>query len=133
LKYQNGPTLGFNNCYICAMDFEEYLKSKKIDSKAFKNADQSKWDELNRLFLQMHPKSFTAQKLYLINPIRRKFPLPLEGKEEKSTKKPKMKPKVNPRPVSKGSHEGSSKPKVKSAKPKIKVKPKPIIKKPKIK
>ena len=58
-----------------AMSFEEYLVSKKIDSKAFREQAPDQWTAWNAIFEQMHPNSFTAQKLYLINPIRRRFPL----------------------------------------------------------
>ena len=57
------------------MTFEEYLISKKIDSQAFQQTENERWNEFKNLFEQVHPNSFTAQKLYLINPIRRKFPL----------------------------------------------------------
>ncbi len=55
------------------MTFEEYLTSKKIDSQAFCAAEPSLWSEWNGLFEAMSPASFTAQKLYLINPLRRKY------------------------------------------------------------
>ena len=55
------------------MNFEEYLISKKIDSQAFRTAEPSLWNEWNGLFEAMSPVSFTAQKLYLINPLRRKY------------------------------------------------------------
>jgi hypothetical protein len=55
------------------MTFEEYLISKKIDSASFKAAEPSRWKEWNDLFDQVSEQSFTAQKLYLINPTRRKY------------------------------------------------------------
>jgi hypothetical protein len=60
------------------VDFNEYLKSKKIDPVAFRQAEPARWTEWNAIFEQVSPASFTAQKLYLINPVRRKFPLPLQ-------------------------------------------------------
>jgi hypothetical protein len=57
------------------VDFEAYLISKKIDSSAFQLAENDLWNTWNSEFLQTHPNSFTAQKLYLINPVRRKYPL----------------------------------------------------------
>lgn len=48
--------------------------SKKIDSDQFKENEAHLWDAWKVLFEQVHPKSFTAQKLYLINAIRRKYP-----------------------------------------------------------
>lgn len=55
------------------MTFEEYLISKKIDSQAFCASEPALWNEWNGLFEAMSPASFTAQKLYLINPLRRKY------------------------------------------------------------
>ena len=55
------------------MDFEAYLISKKIDSAEFLKAEPNLWASWKIEFEQMHPTSFTAQKLYLINPIRRKY------------------------------------------------------------
>jgi hypothetical protein len=57
------------------VSFEEYLIAKKIDASAFKNAEPARWSEWEKEFAQVHPNSFTTQKLYLINPIRRKYPL----------------------------------------------------------
>lgn len=59
------------------MNFEAYLISKKIDSAAFEKAEPLLWKTWNAEFESMHPNSFTTQKLYLINPIRRMFPLKL--------------------------------------------------------
>ncbi len=56
--------------------FEEYLKSKKIDSDRFRESEPGLWSEWKREFEQMHARSFTVQKFYLINPIRRKYLLP---------------------------------------------------------
>jgi hypothetical protein len=55
------------------VDFEAYLISKKIDSAEFLKAEPDLWKNWKIEFDQMHPVSFTAQKLYLINPIRRKY------------------------------------------------------------
>ncbi|HEX6892184.1 MAG TPA: hypothetical protein VF141_15865 [Chryseolinea sp.] len=55
------------------MDFEAYLISKKIDSALFHKAEPDLWASWKVEFEQMHPASFTAQKLYLINPVRRKY------------------------------------------------------------
>jgi hypothetical protein len=57
------------------MDFETYLISKKIDSLAFKKAEPEVWRVWMHECAQMHPDSFTMQKLNLINPIRRKYSL----------------------------------------------------------
>lgn len=79
------------------MNFEEYLASKKIDSASFKKAEPERWNEWNHLLDEMSPASFTAQKLYLINPIRRKYKLtiaePVTPKPAASVARPVMKPK----------------------------------------
>jgi len=67
------------------VNFELYLSSKKIDSEAFRAGEPVLWNSWRIDFEQMHPNSFTVQKLNLINPIRRRFPLkeviPVEVKE----------------------------------------------------
>ena len=57
------------------MDFESYLISKRIDSARFNQAEPDVWQSWKRDFEQMHPNSFTVQKLNMINPIRRKYQL----------------------------------------------------------
>ena len=61
------------------MSFEEYLREKKIDASLFKSNEPDRWHEWNTIFIEVSPASFTAQKLYLINPIRRKYPLKAEA------------------------------------------------------
>jgi hypothetical protein len=60
------------------MNLEEYLISKKIDPVVFKEKEPELWKTWNYEFETMHPNSFTIQKLNLINPIRRKYPLKSE-------------------------------------------------------
>ena len=83
--------------YICPTmehpDFKTYLRQKKIDSKAFASAETEKFMELKKLFDQVHPNSFTAQKLFLINKIRRNYPLQ-EEEEKPVQRKPMVKPKI---------------------------------------
>ena len=55
------------------MEFDEYLLQKKIDVEAFRKADNARFDEWDKLFKTMHPDSFTAQKKFLINDIRRRY------------------------------------------------------------
>jgi hypothetical protein len=55
-------------------EFEEYLKRKKIDPVGFKRNEPQKYNEFQTIFSQVHPESFTAQKLFLINKIRRQYP-----------------------------------------------------------
>lgn len=74
------------------MTFEEYLFSKKIDSNSFKNRDRETWEKYCFLFDQMHPNSFTMQKLNIINNLRRNYPI----RDEEEVKSVKAKPK---RPV----------------------------------
>jgi hypothetical protein len=58
--------------------FQEYLVSKKIDAKAFSAAEPALFTAWESEFGQMHPNSFTVQKLNLINPIRRKYLLAIQ-------------------------------------------------------
>lgn len=55
------------------MSFEEYLISKKIDKSAFQLAEPDRFAEWSKLFNVSHPDSFTLQKKFLLNPIRRKY------------------------------------------------------------
>lgn len=55
------------------MTFAEYLTQKKINAQAFQQAEPERFKEWEQLFGQVHPDSFTAQKKFLINPIRRKY------------------------------------------------------------
>ncbi len=76
--------------------FNEYLESKKIDAKAFAKSETELYMSLKEVFDQVHPDSFTAQKLFLINPIRRKYQL--KETVEKKAGKPKMARPVIPKP-----------------------------------
>jgi hypothetical protein len=88
-NYQKLPfayhALGVILITLAAVNFEDYLISKKIDSHAFHGAEPSLWENWKVEFEQMHPNSFTAQKLYLINPIRRKYSLKIEMVVTKET------------------------------------------------
>ncbi|WKN33989.1 hypothetical protein PZB74_03265 [Porifericola rhodea] len=76
-------------------EFEDYLKGKKIDSKAFKEKEPERWEEWLHLFERVHPNSFSQQKLFLINSTRRKYPIKEDEKEaEANTTKAKPKPKI---------------------------------------
>jgi len=55
------------------MTWEEYCISKKIDSEKFRAAGGVKWQELKTIFEQVHPDSFTEQKKFIINDLRRRF------------------------------------------------------------
>lgn len=106
------------------MDFEAYLISKKIDSEAFRKAEAPVWESWNTEFGQVHPNSFTVQKLNLINPVRRKYPLRTE-------EKPKLPDRVEapppaPEPPTPSAETQSPKPQApKPAVPRPVFKPKP--------
>lgn len=81
--------------------------SKKIDPQAFQANEQPTYEGWSHEFQQMHEKSFTAQKLFLINKIRRRYLLKVvestiapsvsvvgEVKVAKPSK-PIMRPKIN--------------------------------------
>lgn len=59
---------------------DAYCTLKKIDSKAFQDSDKNLWDAWSKEFKEMHPNSFTEQKKFLINKIRRLYPLPESAK-----------------------------------------------------
>ena len=100
------------------MLWEEYLVAKKIDSGKFKKNEPELWSSWKLLFEQMHPNSFTAQKLYLINSTRRKYFLQQsELPKKEPVKKPILKPKLNET-------------KLKAPRPMMAI-PKPVFKKPK--
>lgn len=82
------------------MDFNEYLTGKKIDPAKFKAGNPEQYSEFERHFSQMHPASITAQKLFLINIIRRTYLLeekPVEKSLEQAEPK-KAAPAGPPRP-----------------------------------
>lgn len=79
------------------MTFKEYLQTKKIDPKGFALGEPEQFREFKLLFDQLHPESFTAQKLFLINKIRRRFPYsePAEADVKEIPKAKMIKPKLN--------------------------------------
>jgi hypothetical protein len=60
------------------MTFSEYLISKNIDEKSFSSQDSNTFLAWKNLFEQVSPSSFTDQKKFKINPIRRKYLLKTE-------------------------------------------------------
>ncbi|MCU0415773.1 MAG: hypothetical protein MUE33_01190 [Cytophagaceae bacterium] len=54
---------------------EAYCIHKKIDPVRFQEHEKTLWLQWEHEFLQVHPDSFTEQKKFLLNPIRRRFPL----------------------------------------------------------
>lgn len=81
------------------MTFEEYLSSKSIDSEKFRAAEPQHWAEWHSRFDLMHPASFTARHLYLINPLRRKYhrPAPAAAAKQPASDRPTpiLKPKLS--------------------------------------
>ncbi|WP_310588073.1 hypothetical protein [Dyadobacter tibetensis] len=61
------------------MDFDAYLLQKKINSHTFRMSDPDRYGEWAHIFVSMHPDSFTAQKKFLINETRRRYPLEPEA------------------------------------------------------
>lgn len=55
------------------MTFEDYCTKKKIDSARFKEDDPEQWKALAAIFEQISENSFTQQKKFLINDLRRKY------------------------------------------------------------
>lgn len=78
--------------------FENFLHMKKIDSEAFKKAEPEVWQEWKRHFEEMNPNSFTVQKLNLINPVRRKYPLTIQETTVASPRTDAPAPQPMPRP-----------------------------------
>jgi hypothetical protein len=79
------------------MEWEAYLEQKKIDPVAYQQRDPQQYEEFKELFYQMHPNSFTAQKLFLINTVRRLNPLQATAPEKMTVKKgskPVFRPKT---------------------------------------
>ena len=76
------------------MDFISYLKNKKIDPEKLNASEPDLFSEWSSLYEQVHPNSFTQQKLFLINILRKKFIF----KETDEVAKPKtakmMRPKM---------------------------------------
>lgn len=79
------------------MNFREYLIDKKIDPDKFKSGDTETYRTFNMHYSQMHPSSFTAQKLFLLNKVRRKYLLEKVPEEKTATQAKKVKPKMVPR------------------------------------
>lgn len=57
------------------MTFKEYLLSKKINAEKFEQNDADIFRDWEKIFENMHVESFTMQKKFLINDMRRTYPL----------------------------------------------------------
>lgn len=55
------------------MEFVDYCNKKNIDAKAFEDAEKLYYADLKAIFDQMSEASFTQQKMFIINKIRRKY------------------------------------------------------------
>ena len=53
----------------------KYLISKKIDRNLFQNSDSDLFHAWENAFNQIHPLSFTEQNKFIVNKIRRKYPI----------------------------------------------------------
>jgi hypothetical protein len=111
------------------VNFDEYLYSKKIDSQSFRQNEADLWESWKKEFDQISPVSFTAQKLYLINPIRRKYQLSIEPAFKKdvmagSTASAETSAVLDKPQSEEDSNPNVSTPKVPTAKPVFRPKPK---------
>lgn len=84
------------------VDFISYCKDKKIDPVLFQAAENERFKEWEQIFDKTGPISFTQQKLFMINNIRRKYKL--EKQVETIENKPiiedqETKPKINMKPL----------------------------------
>lgn len=78
------------------MEWELYLEQKKIDAAAYKKGSPEQYQEFREYFLQLSPNSFTSQKLFLINRIRRQYPL-IQEEPVKPAAKPAARPVFKPK------------------------------------
>jgi hypothetical protein len=60
------------------MEFSEYLIQKNICSTSFSAGELALFQSWENAFLLQHPASFTEQNKFIINKIRRKYPLKKE-------------------------------------------------------
>ena len=81
--------------------FEEYLAGKRIDAARFRQGEPMRWLEFEAIFGQMHPESFTTQKKFLLNDLRRRYLLPaIEKPAEKKAEEPaQSSPAGEPKPA----------------------------------
>jgi hypothetical protein len=60
------------------MEFSEYLIQKNICSSSFSAGELALYQSWSEAFSLQHPSSFTEQNKFIINKIRRKYPLKKE-------------------------------------------------------
>jgi hypothetical protein len=56
-----------------SQEFETYLTENMIDGQAFKLSEPERWQIFKDLFEKVHPNSFTMQKKFLLNDLRRLY------------------------------------------------------------
>jgi hypothetical protein len=76
------------------LSFEAYCRKKKIDPALFLQSDPDRFREWKTIFEQVHPDSFTEQKKFLLNPIRKLYLLIATEEEKKTEDVAKAKPMV---------------------------------------
>jgi hypothetical protein len=69
----------FTKNVLRGMTFEDYLSGKKIDSALFRAGEPGRWEEFRASFEGVHPDSFTAQKKFLLNNLRRRYLLVMQA------------------------------------------------------
>ncbi len=60
------------------MEFNEYLRQKNICSASFSAAEPALFQTWSHQYNLLHPASFTEQNKFIINTIRRKYPVKKE-------------------------------------------------------
>jgi hypothetical protein len=60
------------------MEFSDYLVQKNICSTSFSAGDPDLFQTWSSTYNLLHPASFTEQNKFIINKIRRKYPLKKE-------------------------------------------------------
>jgi hypothetical protein len=74
------------------MDFSGWLTSKNIDAEAFRMGSPAEFAVWEEEFNQLSPASFQAQKLFLINKVRRTYQLPPEVSAKAKPPKAALRP-----------------------------------------
>ncbi len=94
------PAIPHTSTYIYTMtEFAAYLTGKKIDPEKFEKGDPSTYAEYQSQFAEMHPASFTSQKLFIINNLRISYPITNEhGEVEPSVSRSSKPAYPRPRP-----------------------------------
>ena len=74
--------------------FYAYLVRKRIDPDLFKSEDPTSFASFEKVFNEVHENSFTAQKLFLINALRRRYNRNVIKEDPEGPKTSKMRPKM---------------------------------------